>query len=91
MLNDPFFLSREQADGLTDREAWEWYFRRYEDRKADEHEQRVEAQLAENERIEAAKPLAQRKAEFWSMSAEFGCGEKEIQAAWDEYERNGSN
>ena len=90
MLNDPFWLTREQAEALTDRQAHEWYLGRYEPTPADEWALHVDAQIVENERLVAEKTLAQRKSDYWAMCAEFGCSSEEIERSWQEYLKTGT-
>lgn len=83
MMNDPFWLTKDQADALTDRQAVEWHVKRYEEHKAEDFDARVKAELAEREKVEAAKSLAQRKAEYWAFCRDSGCKEADIQREWD--------
>ncbi len=52
---------------------------------AEEFDQRVKAELAENEQAFAAKSLEQKKAEYWAFCRESGCREADIQKQWAEY------
>ncbi len=94
MLNDPFWLSREQAAALTDRQAIEWYIKRYppdEDKQAaKEFDETVQAEIARREREDEKKSLDQKKAEYWGMCRDAGCREKDIQAMWEQYLKTGA-
>lgn len=86
--NEPFQKTHAQLEALTDREVYEHFYRHYEpaDAAADA--------VAEIDRIQAeaqaawqAKPLDQRKKEYWDLCRSQGCKDADIQKQWDAYLR----
>jgi hypothetical protein len=78
-LNDPFWLEQERIDKLTDREAYDLYFRKYD--KESEAAEEIDRMNAEGE----AKTLEQRKAEFIEMCQSFGHSLQAAEQQWQEW------
>lgn len=72
---------------MTDRQVYEWLYRKYETPDNAAKIQAHEARLAQTEAEHSQKSLEQRKAEYWEMCRDFGCKEPEIQAQWEAYLR----
>ena len=72
---------------MTDREVYEYLYLRYAKDDSAEEIAAWEKQQAAAEVAFEAKPLEQRKAEFWAMCREFDCPEDEIQGQWEAYLR----
>jgi hypothetical protein len=70
---------------MTDREVYEWLYRRYDKPDKSAEIEAWEVKRAEVEKAHAQRPIAERKAEFWAMCQEFGCPEADIQKQWDAY------
>ncbi len=84
-MREPWCWTEEEALRLTHRRAV-LLVKSYDPVPDSEaFDARVKAELAENERVFAAKSLEQKKAEYWAFCRDSGCGEADIQRQWDAY------
>lgn len=87
-MREPWCWTEEEVCRLTHRRAV-LLVKSYDPKPdVEQFEDRVQAELAENERAFEAKPVDRKKVEFWDFCREMGCKEEDIQKQWDEYLRS---
>lgn len=77
LLNEPFGIADPVViDRLTDRQVYDWYFRRH-DAEADAEEAVLRTTAADE-----GKPLAQKHDEYVAVCRSFGFSNEEAEAEW---------
>lgn len=79
MLNDPFRLTQEKIDSLTDAEIYNKFFRHY-DKEADQYEE-----IKRINEMEEQKPIDKRREEYVELCRSFGFTKTQAEVEWQKW------
>lgn len=80
-MNEPFYLTQEKIDSLTDAEIYNKYFRRY-DKEADEYEE-----IKRMNDLHEQRETSQKHDEYVATCLSFGFTEEQAEVEWQKWLR----